>query len=342
MTIASVLSSSLQVTFGTIADRYGNRKTLISASLLLRTLASFMLMLSGDVINISIWYVGTSLFLSGFMPLAQSIVADLSEGRRLGISMGRYRLFGSMGWAISCIVTGLLARYDTRNIFPITFAFSIASFLASLALPEVKSIREWHPESTREGARVSATLVIFFIASVLLSGLSMGATTSFLNISLTQLGSDPLFLGVVLAIGACFEVPAMYLSGRLSDRIGSLPVLFFGEIGLGLVYWLYGTVKTLYGYILIQGIRGTLYATFMISGMSASSSLGGSRRGSTYAGLYNLSLYLGMAFGPYLGGLISDFLGLFSMFTLSSTLSVISAFMLTPWAIGRSRKEGHL
>ncbi|MEM2920731.1 MAG: MFS transporter [Candidatus Bathyarchaeia archaeon] len=162
MTVASVLSSSLQVTFGTIADRYGNRKTLISASLLLRTLASFMLMLSGDVINISIWYVGTSLFLSGFMPLAQSIVADLSEGRRLGISMGRYRLFGSMGWAISCIVTGLLAKYDTRNIFPITFAFSIASFLASLALPEVKSTREWHPESTREGARVSATLVICF------------------------------------------------------------------------------------------------------------------------------------------------------------------------------------
>lgn len=336
MTIASVFSSSLQVAFGAMADRYRNRKTIISATLLLRTLASFMLLFSRDVISISIWYVGTSLFLSGFMPLAQSIVADLSEGRRLGFSMGRYRLFGSVGWAVSCVLTGLLARDNLWNIFPITFAFSGVSFLISLALSEVKSAKEWRPEVAREKTHIAATLVPCFITSILLSGLSMGAATSFLSISLTQLGSDPLFLGVVIAVGAFFEVPAMYLSGRLSDRIGSLPVLIVGEVGLSVIYWLYGTVRDLYSYILIQGIRGTIYAIFMISGMSVSSSLGGSERGSTYAGLYNLSLYLGMALGPYLGGLISDSLGLWAMFMFSSAFSLTSAVvLLVPWALGK-------
>ena len=336
MTIASVFSSSLQVAFGAMADRYRNRKAIISATLLLRTLASFMLLFSRDVISISIWYVGTSLFLSGFMPLAQSIVADLSEGRRLGFSMGRYRLFGSVGWAVSCVLTGLLARDNLWNIFPITFVFSGVSFLISLALSEVKSVKEWRPEVARDKTHIAATLVPCFIASILLSGLSMGAATSFLSISLTQLGSDPLFLGVVIAVGAFFEVPAMYLSGRLSDRIGSLPVLIVGEVGLSVIYWLYGTVRDLYSYILIQGIRGTIYAIFMISGMSVSSSLGGSERGSTYAGLYNLSLYLGMALGPYLGGLISDSLGLWAMFMFSSAFSLTSAVvLLVPWALGK-------
>ncbi|MBO3841040.1 MAG: MFS transporter [Candidatus Brockarchaeota archaeon] len=338
MTITSLFSSLLQPVFGAVADKYRNRKTIVSISLFIRSLAYLILLLSADVISMSVWYVVAGLFLAGFMPLAQSMVADLSEDNRLGISMGRYRLFGSMGWAAACILTGLLARVRLWNIFPVALAFSTLSFLVSLFLPGVEGRRKSRYENIQERGGSSVKLAACFTASILISGMGIGATSSFLTISLSQLGSDPLFIGVVIAVGALLEVPAMYLGGWLSDRIGGLPVLVLGEVGLGMVYWLYGTVKNIYSYLLIQSIRGILYALFTVSGMSISSSLGGSRRGGLYAGFYNLSLQLGTASGPYFGGLVSDYQGLWAMFALSSALSMVSAMLLAPWIIGPLKK----
>ncbi len=338
MTITSLFSSLLQPVFGAVADKYRNRKTIVSVSLLIRSLAYLILLLSADVISMSVWYVVAGLFLAGFMPLAQSMVADLSEDNRLGISMGRYRLFGSMGWAAACILTGLLARVRLWNIFPVALAFSTLSFLVSLFLPRVEGRRKSRYENIQERGGSSVKLAACFTASILISGMGIGATSSFLTISLSQLGSDPLFIGVVIAVGALFEVPAMYLGGWLSDRVGGLPVLVLGEVGLAMVYWLYGTVKNIYSYLLIQSIRGILYALFTVSGMSISSSLGGSRRGGLYAGFYNLSLQLGTASGPYFGGLVSDYQGLWAMFALSSALSMVSAMLLAPWIIGPLKK----
>ncbi|MBO3753358.1 MAG: MFS transporter [Candidatus Brockarchaeota archaeon] len=338
MTITSLFSSLLQPVFGAVADKYRNRKTIVSISLLIRSLAYLILLLSADVISMSVWYVVAGLFLAGFMPLAQSMVADLSEDNRLGISMGRYRLFGSMGWAAACILTGLLARVRLWNIFPVALAFSTLSFLVSLFLPRVEGRRKSRYENIQERGGSSVKLAACFTASILISGMGIGATSSFLTISLSQLGSDPLFIGVVIAVGALLEVPAMYLGGWLSDRVGGLPVLVLGEVGLAMVYWLYGTVKNIYSYLLIQSIRGILYALFTVSGMSISSSLGGSRRGGLYAGFYNLSLQLGTASGPYFGGLVSDYQGLWAMFALSSALSMVSAMLLAPWIIGPLKK----
>jgi PPP family 3-phenylpropionic acid transporter len=339
MTITSLLSSLLQPVFGAITDKYRNRKVIVSTSLLVRSLAYLFLLLSADVISMSIWYVVAGLFLAGFMPLAQSMVADLSENSRLGVSMGRYRLFGSIGWAAACILTGLLARDRLWNIFPVALVFSTLSFLVSLFLPRVESDRRSRQENIQERRGSSVKLAACFTASILISGIGMGATSSFLTISLSQLGSDPLFIGVVIAVGALLEVPAMYLGGRLSDRIGGIPVLVLGEIGLGMVYWLYGTVRNLYSYLLIQSVRGILYALFTVSGMSISSSLGGSRRRGLYAGFYNLSLQLGTASGPYFGGMVSDYQGLWAIFALSSALSVVSGMLLTPWIMGNREKE---
>jgi PPP family 3-phenylpropionic acid transporter len=338
MTVTSIFSSFLQLVFGATADKYRNRKAIISLALLARSVACLLLMVSKDVVSMALWYIVASLFLSGFMPLAQSIVADLSEKGKLGVSMGRYRLFGSIGWAVSCILTGFLARENLWSIFPITLAFSTSSFLISLALPEVERFKE-SSESMQSTVNAYIALAACFAISIFLSGVSMGATSSFLTISLNQLGSDPFFIGVIIALGAFLEVPAMYLGGRLSDLIGSIPVLVIGEAGLGVIYWLYGNIRNIFNYLLIQGARGVLYALFTVSGMSISSRLGGSKKGGFYAGLYNLSLYLGMASGPYIGGLVSDYQGLWAMFALSSVLAGISAILLFPWMLSKSKEK---
>jgi MFS family permease len=340
MTIGSILSSFPQIFIGAIADRSRHRKLIISFAMLARTAFSLMLLLSRDILSLSIGYIGMSFSLSGFMPLAQSIVADLSEKERLGRSLGRYRLFGSGGWAISCVLTGGLAEHDLRAIFPITFALSILGLLFSIALPEGKGKGERAISmAPKGGTKPSFAIMATFMLSVFLACVGMGAATSFLTISLSQLGMGAFFLGIVMATGAMCEVPAMYISGLLCDRIGSFTVLAMGEAGLASIYWLYGTVKDLYTYILVQGIRGILYSVFTISGMAASSGIGGRRRGSFFAGLYNTSYYLGTAPGPYLGGLISDYAGLSAMFYFASATSISSAILVIPVILGMKWKR---
>jgi len=340
MTATSILSSFLQLVFGSLADKYQNTRLIISLTLLARSVACLILVFSRDLVSTLLWYVVSGIFLSGFLPIAQSMVAKLSEDERLGFSMGKYRLSGSLGWAFSCILTGLFAKYGIWSIFPITLVLSFSSFLTSLAIPEVKGIAGSHREIRRHETRKPVKLVVFFILNIFLSSLSMSAASSFLNIFLFQLGSDPFFIGVIIAIGAFLEVPAMYLGGILSDKTSEILVLMMGEIGLGIIYWLYGTVKNIYTYIIIQGLRGVLYAFFMVSGMSLSSSMGDVEKKGFYAGLYNLSLQFGMALGPFLGGLVSDAFGLLTMFLTVSIISELSSTLLIPLAFSAKKKMG--
>jgi len=105
-----------------------------------------------------------------------------------------------------------------------------------------------------------------------------------------------------------------------------------------MVYWLYGVVTNLYSYLLVQGVRGILYALFAVSGMAISSGLGRQKEGALRWFL-NLPLQLGNASGPYLDGLVSDYRGLWAMFVLSSALSGVSAMLLTPWIPGSLKKD---
>lgn len=340
MTTTSILSSFLQLAFGSLADKYQNTRLIISLTLLARSVACLILVFSRDLASILLWYIVSGVFLSGFLPIAQSMVAKLSEDERLGFSMGKYRLSGSLGWAFSCILTGLFARYEIWNIFPITLVLSFSSFITSLAIPGIKGVAGKRREIRRCETHKPAKLIVFFILSIFLSSLSMSAASSFLNIFLFQLGSDPFFIGIIIAIGAFLEVPAMYLGGILSDKTSEILVLLAGEIGLGVIYWLYGTVKNIYTYIIIQGLRGILYAFFMVSGMSLSSSMGDVKKKGLYAGLYNLSLQFGMALGPSLGGLVSDVFGLLAMFITVSILSELSSALLIPFVFSAKKKKG--
>ncbi|MGQ9479013.1 MAG: MFS transporter [Thermoproteota archaeon] len=337
-TFGIVSSSIPQLIFGAVADKIIRRKPIIVFAVSIRVLAGLMMLVSKDVVSISAWYILASFSLAGFMPIAQSMVADMAEGEEVGRLMGNYRLFGSAGWAVSCVLTGLLVTEKLENIFSIFFFFSIASFPLALLLKE-----SWRPPEKEGGeagtvmVKSSIALTLCFTASIILSSLSMGATNVFITIFLSKLGMEPLLIGVTIALGALMEIPAMYLGGMLCDRVGSLTVLSAGEVGLAFIYWLYGTVGNIYTYVIVQSIRGILYAVFTVAGMTASSSLWGEEKRGFYASLYNLSLNMGMSLGPSFGGFISDKLGLLATFLISSLISLISATILSPWTVLKKR-----
>jgi len=255
--------------------------------------------------------------------------------------MGLYRLGGSAGWAVMCLIAGLVASLYSSYLpaFDLATLLSAAAFLVSLGLtdPQPSTISTAVTDQARSSATLSNARA--FYASVFLGSLGIGATSSFVTILLSELGGDPVTIGVVLAVGAAVEVPAMYYGGRLTDKYGSLWVLSAGMTGMAVSYVLYGWVGMPMALVFVQAIRGLFYGFFTVSGMTMSSSLGGAERGGFHAGLYGLISTLGSSSGPSLGGLVSDQCGLKSMFVLSSVVSLLAA-SLAGWAALTTRIKG--
>jgi len=337
---ALLLSSVPQALFGHLMDRYSMHGQLTSVSLFLRAVCLLMVSLSQDMWSSVLWYISSSLAMAAFMPAIQSIVAQASVPNRLGRSMGLYRLGGAAGWAVMCLVSGYAAHAtsDFRMSFTLGAFLSLACFLMSLPLRDpmqiakTKDIRDPGVQAAKPSSGG------LFYASVFIASLGLGATSSFVTVYLAEAGGDMLYVGTVLAFGAFVEVPGMYLGGRLSDSFGAPIVLSAGMAGLALSYWLYGAVDELAALLLVQGVRGLFYALSTVSGMTMSSALGGETRGALYAGMYNLVTTLGSSSGPYLAGVISDQLGLRSMFGASSIASLAGS-LLAGVAHFRAKKE---
>jgi len=325
---ASVLASSIpQIAFGHLIDKYGKHGMLIALSLFFRAFCLTMVALATDAWSVAFWFVAAGLPMSLFMPSMQSIVARISVPDTMGISMGLYRLGGSAGWAVMCLVSGLVASAfsDFRLAFGLGALLSVLDFLLSVPLanqpdhPKPLPVFEQGKPSrrTEQGSP--------FYASVFLGSLGLGATSSFVTVLLAELGGGPLIIGAVLAVGAMAEIPAMYLGGKMSDKYGALWVLSAGMAGLAVSYALYGVLNALFAYLFAQALRGLFYGLFTVSGMAMSSSLGGAEKGGLYAGFYNLISTLGSSSGPYIGGLISDQLGLRTMYWFSSAVSLLGS-----------------
>jgi MFS family permease len=339
---ASVLASSLpQIIFGHLIDRYGKHGLLITLSLFFRAFCLIMLTLATDAWSVASWFVVAGLPMSLFMPSMQSVVARISGPSTMGISMGLYRLGGSAGWAVMCLVSGLVASTfsDFRIAFGLGALLSVLNFLLSLPLANQPGRPKPLPVAQQSEPTRRTKQGSLFYASVFLGNLGLGATSSFVTVLLAELGGGPLMIGTVLAVGATAEIPAMYFGGKMSDRYGALLVLSAGMAGLAISYALYGVVNALFAYLFVQALRGLFYGLFTVSGMATSSSLGGAERGGLYAGFYNLISTLGSSSGPYIGGLVSDQLGLRTMYWFSSAISMLGSGLSAAISLASSERS---
>lgn len=345
--IGMVLGSSVIFTFfaqllsGSLFDRFHNYKYLLLITFLIRSLSTSFIVYLSNPRDTYIWYVLSSFSLGMFSPLSQSIIAETSRGEKLGTNLGQFRLSGSAGWVFSCIVSGFIAMQSLKLSFVLASLFSILSLPPILLLKTNTNISQ--NVSNLNSNKVSSNsmkqsnlAIILFYLSIFFASIGMGAASNFLNIFILENGNTALSLSLILAIGALVEVPSMLLSGKLSDVIGPLKLLSISEFLLGLVYLGYASVKNLGSFFIVQSFRGLFYAIFTVSGMHFSSVVGGEKKRGISAGIYNVSNTVGLALGPYLAGLISQYhifffssySGIAASFIFSFLVSIFAAILL--------------
>ena len=136
------------------------------------------------------------------------------------------------------------------------------------------------------------------------------------------------FKGLIIALFTLTAGISRPFSGKLTDRIGRVPVMAFGSLVCFVCGFLYPICTTVFPFLLLRLVHG--FSTgFKPTGTAAyiADIVPINRRGESM-GLHGLIGSLGMAFGPALGSWIVQEFNMNTLFYASSGLSLLSILIL--------------
>lgn len=144
---------------------------------------------------------------------------------------------------------------------------------------------------------------------------------------LTSLGGGS-YKGLIISLFTITAMISRPFSGKLSDKIGRVPVMVVGPVVCVICSAIYPLMTTVAGFLLLRLVHG--FSTgFKPTGQTAylSDVIPAERRGEAM-GLLGTAGSVGMAGGPAIGGPIAQAFGLNVMFYCSSLLGLISIIIL--------------
>jgi len=281
-------------------------------------------------------------------------------GEAGGSAYVRTRVWGSAGFIVFALLTGLLVRggnltaKPSREALDMVFLWGPTLFLAvagfSILVPDVKTPSIAANEKTSFPPRPNVTrgtntdveagpveagasvrertanrrrfLLAFLFYQVPLYGAS-----SYLSLFLSQFKAAPVWLTATFAAGVLCEVLVMTQIGRWTDAHGRRPAMLFSFLLLPLRLLMYIPATGPLWVLLVQtlhgfnfGILGTIAVVFVND--TASSENKGAAQAELAA-----TLGLGNSIGPIVCGYLVEHYGLGTMFGAMSGLSVLAVLL---------------
>lgn len=307
---AAFASAMGQFLGGTGADRLGRRFTLASA-LVLRVAAfsalGILMATNGPIYAIVLLFLLVRVTGGLAMPAVSALVADLTEENRIE-GYGLLRVGGNIGWGAGPALGGFLATFlPYSHLFLLAAgATLIALFLVASLVREPKRARAPSDRGLLAAFRdprllifLALDLPVFLLAGQLVSTLSI-FTVERLGLSTAQFGGLLTLNGLLVAV-------AQYPLARWSARWPRFRVLALGAFLYGLGYLSLGWVQA---YPLLLGSMTVVTFGEMLFAPASSATvaeLAPPQARGRYLGALGLAESFGFSAGPFLGGLLLDF-----------------------------------
>lgn len=329
---AFILGIPLLPFWGVWADRY-SRKLVIVRSSYAGALMFALLALSSNV-----WESAAARMLSGLVlgntGVMLAVQAEITPRDRLGLAIGLVTAGNPLGIAIGPLFGGFIVqRWGVATLLMIDAALTVGvALLLTIFLHEEPRERRTDArigallrESLANIARTPLVVRLFGLAFVVMLGMNLAGP--FVPIRITQLyggpaSQVPVIIGaIVSSMGVAMAVTTP-LWGRLSDRIGYVPVLRVAVLSVGLMFGLQALAWSLplfvagrIGQGLVQGgIDAAIVALIALRTPD-------DRRASVL-NLSRLPVQLTWFLGPILGALLSSF-GLLVIFGAATALTLL-------------------
>lgn len=319
---ASLVALVFQPVFGAMTDSAKSKNRILQLMLLLTAILYPMILLNKNFIYILVVYTGYAVFRNFQHPLNTTMSVEFSE--RSGKPYGPIRMMGAVGYAIMMSIVGWVSstQYGEEKTFILYSIVCILNILIIFLMPTMKGYNR-----KSEGKKISPlTLlrnkpILTLIAFQILLNISSSLCRSFFGIYFTDdMGGSNQLYGTMLSVAAAIEIPFLFLSDKILKKLGPRLMLFLMGI-LTSARWLtcffaQGTT-TLFivqcgNFInILEGVAYALLLSRMVAPQLKTSVQ------TLSATIQNVA---GILFSSYLGGMLSDLIGIRPLFLVSGIL----------------------
>jgi PPP family 3-phenylpropionic acid transporter len=329
-----------QAPMGYLSDRGGQRRGLVFAAMS----AAALIILAYPLYR-AFWMVAlATLTLAGMYrscdALVQALVGDWVAGTAMASTYGRLRMFGSIGWVVSLLVSAQVAFMTDWRLVPgtswlapmfavvaVLWVAAGCSILLARTVPLADRLRVGPWTALKTVARAPG--VGRFLVAFALYWTGLQSISAFLSLYLRQMGASHALISTTFVVSAVSETPVIYLAGRWADAWGERKCLAiaFGTLPVRLVLdalapspaWLLPT----------QAMHSVTYGLMMVGSVTyINHRLPASLRAS---GQGALGAVMGMAAtaAPFLGALVANGPNYRAVF------AVMAVIVAAGWAVFR-------
>ncbi len=314
--------------WGAIHDRFPHARWLIPLATVIAALGAVTLGVAGASVLIVLAVALISIGVSGTAPMI-----DVRALEIVGSDRSRYgllRSWGSLSFFIAApLVGGLVALRGPSGFLLAYVPALLFTALAVLWLPARGTATRTVGLFQAPGRVLTDRTLVLFLLGSLVAWTALNGQTAFMTIYLQQLGAPPEQIGLMMSVGALFEVPTMLLFPKLAARFGLEPLLVFGASVL-VIRQLSGALITepalLIAFTAVQGVG---YALLLVGGVAFMSRHAPKGAAASAQGIFSsTSMGLASILGSGIGGQIANIIGLRGLFAVCAGLGAVAAVLI--------------
>lgn len=314
--------------WGIWTDRYQNIRRIV---LLMLTGTLVLSQLAFQANTYEMVYVSMILFYFFQTPLfAQSNTMILSYIEGTNRRFGSFRLWGSLGWALSAITAGLIIQYMGISVLSYLFAALIgASILALVALPKLNHSIGIAPLPFRGfGKLFHNPFFLCFIFFGILVSIPNTMNNTFMSLYIIDMGGSKGMVGFAVFLSSILEIVVFVLCDRFLKRKISILIGWLALVSalFALRWWLMAGATAPIEVAFIQILHSITFGGYFYVGTQLTMLLVPRPYRSAGQALYTLT-WSGLSgiIGGILGGFLFQYLGAQNMYLFGVFLALIGS-----------------
>src|SRR5205807_4964717 len=266
-----------------------------------------------------------------FSPVASAYVANLSEAAR-GARLGWFSSANDIGATAGPLVGGFVLYFTAS--YPVTYltvgALGVLTFIVVLLLPEVdhtaaqeaKAFAARAAEFQQGVAEVFKTPPIIVAAGIeAVMYLGYGAFVGFLPIYAKQVGLNDAEIAIALGTQLVVAMVAKPITGRVSDRVGRIPVIVIGLLLCAIALPLIFRSESVSTFVLAAPLLGLGVGAVTPVTNALIADLASARRLGAAMGVFGTIWDVGEAAGPMIAGFLIGGLGYAGTFDVLAAIT---------------------
>ncbi len=154
--------------------------------------------------------------------------------------------------------------------------------------------------------------------------LGVGIISPILPIFARDLGASGIWIGLIFSTFSISRFIFLPIFGYLADRYGVRKIIISGLLLYSILALLYIHARTPEELTIVRLFHGLSSAMVVPIAMAVIAYLSPKGEEGKYMGIANRSIFLGLAFGPFIGGFVTDIFNISYTFLAMSLLSLLS------------------